>query len=191
MLWFGAQAPHLPVPPGGPLIQWINLPPPPLPSRARPRAPTPPRSATPAFTPPPLVKVPTAPGAPPSQPSPPDAAPVPEPAGADVLSRARQDIGRIASALGKESPALFHAPLSTAQTRLAAGIDNATRAPRFYEAPRVELVQDQGGVDRRIYKVKGALGTYCVTVESNHAVDGLDQMKNGIHQKSMTCPREE
>lgn len=189
-LWFGAQSPRPRVQRDGPRIQWINLP---LPTQARPPAAQATRNgATQAAAPAPLVLVPSAPSAPPAP-----AAASTQPAadatqaGADVLAQARRDIGKIAIELGKEKPGLLHAPLNTAQTRLAAGIDKATRAPHLFEAPKVELVQDQGGYDRRIYKVKGALGTYCITVESNHAPDGLDAMKRGIQQKITTCPREE
>jgi hypothetical protein len=49
---------------------------------------------------------------------------------------------------------------------------------------------DQGQYGRRIYKVKGAFGTYCIYNETNHAPDGLDAMKNGLHPKIMSCPRE-
>ena len=211
-LWFGAQSPRPRVQRDGPRIQWINLQ---LPTRARPpaapasspalaraRVDAPAHANAPAqaarngaaqaAAPAPLVLAPSAPSAPPAP-----AAASTQPAGdaaqagADVLTQARRDIGKIAIELGKEKPGLLHAPLNTAQTRLAAGIDKATRAPKLFEAPRVELVQDQGGYDRRIYKVKGALGSYCITVESNHAPDGLDAMKRGIQQKITTCPREE
>jgi hypothetical protein len=197
-LWFGAQAPRPDALASGPRIQWIDVavpvrvrPPVPAPAPAAARAAATVRGATVAITPTPPVGVAAEPA--PAPPAMPAVQPDPAPArsGADVLAQARRDIGKIAGPLGKESPGQFHAPLSSAQSRLAAGIDSATRAPRIYEAPQVTVVQDQGGYDRRIYKVKGALGTYCITVESNHAPDGLDAMKRGIQQKIMTCPREE
>ena len=217
-LWFGAQAPRPRVAHDGPRIQWVVLAPPvpamrsrpppppsPAPARSRANAPAPaaeraPARATamaPQHSPSetaaaaPLVLVPTPAVAPPGPPAAALSADGPARGNVDVLAQARRDIGKIAIELGKEKPGLLHAPLNNAQTRLAAGIDKATRAPHLFEAPRVELVQDQGGYDRRIYKVKGALGTYCITIESNHAPDGLDTMKNGIQPKLTTCPREE
>lgn len=86
---------------------------------------------------------------------------------------------------------LIKAPPNTAQTRLAKEFDAAAAvvANRWYEKPKVETLLDSGGYGRRIYRVTGANGTYCITVESNHAPDGLDIMKDGIRQKLTDCGR--
>ncbi|HZV67224.1 MAG TPA: hypothetical protein VFG03_20230 [Telluria sp.] len=116
-------------------------------------------------------------------------APTP-PSAAAILDQARRDAGKIDRALRKEALNQFHAPADTPMTRLAAGIDAASAAPKPWEAPRVTDEMDQGQYGRRIYKVKGAFGTYCIYNETNHAPDGLDAMKNGLHPKIMSCPRE-
>ena len=170
-----------------PPIQWIKLPPP-APVQARHDEPAPPRAAAAraaaiaakpatAAEPPALTLVP-APAEPPAR------------SAADILGQARRDAGKIDRELRKESLNQIHAPADTPMTRLAAGIDAATAAPKLWEAPRVSDEMDQGQYGRRIYKVKGALGTYCIYNETNHAPDGLDSMKNGLHPKIMTCPRE-
>ena len=114
------------------------------------------------------------------------------PAAPSLHERILKDIGKIDKGLRKESPGnhIVAAP-NTPQTRLAAGIEAATRAPHLWEAPRIEPVMDQGGYDRKIYKVTSAGGVYCVYYDSNHTPNGLDTMKNGIKPKIATCPREE
>jgi hypothetical protein len=62
--------------------------------------------------------------------------------------------------------------------------------PRAGEAPKIEEIIDPGGYGRRVYRVIGAAGTYCITYESNHAPDGLDSMSNGIKPKITTCPKD-
>ena len=62
--------------------------------------------------------------------------------------------------------------------------------PRAGEAPKIEEIIDPGGYGRRVYRVIGATGTYCITYESNHAPDGLDSMANGIKPKITTCPKD-
>jgi hypothetical protein len=62
--------------------------------------------------------------------------------------------------------------------------------PRAGEAPKIEEIIDPGGYGRRVYRVIGAAGTYCITYESNHAPDGLDSMANGIKPKITTCPKD-
>ena len=171
-------------------IQWIKLSPPPRvqapPSvpvqrpSARPAAPT----APPAPSVPPPITL-----AAPPEPLPAPAAPATRNA-EDILRQARRDIGKIDQDLRKESPGQIRAPADTALTRLAAGIESATAPPKLWQAPKIENVQDQGGYDRRIYKVTTGAGVYCIYYESNHAPDGLDSMKRGIPPKIMSCPRE-
>jgi hypothetical protein len=114
------------------------------------------------------------------------------PKGQSVRERAMRDIGSIDKALRKESPGgHISAPVRTPQSRLVAGIESATRAPRAWEAPRIEPVMDQGNYGRRIYKVTTALGTYCVYYDTVNTPNGQDMMKNGIKPKTMQCPRED
>ena len=75
--------------------------------------------------------------------------------------------------------------------QLERGIAASVAAPKFYEAPRVTAIQDQGvGWGRRIDKVQTAFGTYCITYESNHGGDGRDVFKDALRPKVRNCPRE-
>ncbi|MES3024247.1 MAG: hypothetical protein V4857_21985 [Pseudomonadota bacterium] len=109
---------------------------------------------------------------------------------ADIMQQARHDLGKIDKDLRGEFPgARITAPVSTAQTRLEQGFDRAAAAMpnRWYEAPKVTEIQDPGGYGRRRYRVVGAKGTYCITMESNHAPDGIDTMIHGIKPKKTNC----
>ncbi len=166
---------------------------PPAPGRAHP-APAPTLAPTrPMTLVPPAPLAPSADTATPAPATPLPQAPSPPALSADdILQRARHDVGKIDRDLRATSLHKLTPPANTAQTRLLAGMEKATAPPKLWEAPRIESVTDQGGTtDRRIYKVTTGNGVYCITVESNHSPDGLDSMKNGIHQKILTCPREE
>lgn len=114
------------------------------------------------------------------------------PAPLTLRERVLRDIGKVDKALLKESPGgRFSSPVSTPHTRLIAGIAAAERGPHIWEAARIVPIADQGGYDRRIYKVITAVGTYCVYYDSNHTPNGIDTMKNGIKPKVASCPREE
>ena len=172
----------------------------------RPSALPPARLAVPAPLPLPLMRPlppmqpaparPVPPATPATASAPPAAAPA-APAAAptrradDILQQARRDVGAIDRDLRADGlkRKLITAPADTAATRLAKGFDDAAAAApnRWFEAPKVEALLDPGGYGRRMYRVTGAAGTYCITVESNHAPDGLDSMKNGIHQKVTDC----
>jgi hypothetical protein len=84
-------------------------------------------------------------------------------------------------------------PKQAAWQRFEKGIERAGELapPRPGEAPKIEEIIDPGGYGRRRYRVTSALGTYCITYESNHAPDGLDSMANGIKPKITTCPPNE
>lgn len=184
-VWQFARAPRPPVLDADTVvpIEWIALPRPPVPQPEPARQPAP--IARPA-APPPIMHA-----APPDAPSAPAALPAPPtPRAEGILRQARRDVGKIDQDLRKESPSQLRAPADTALSRLATGIEAATARPRPWQAPRIDNVMDQGGYDRRIYKVTTANGVYCVYYESNHAPDGLDSMKNGIRPKIMSCPRE-
>ena len=119
----------------------------------------------------------------------PDAAPAPP----VTFELARGAAGSADKEMRKEFPerALLRTkPLST-QQKLERGIAASVAAPKFYEAPRVTAIQDQGvGWGRRIDKVQTAFGTYCITYESNHGGDGRDVFKDALRPKVRNCPRE-
>lgn len=109
----------------------------------------------------------------------------------DILAQAKRDIGKIDKDLRTHTfqGKLIKAPPNTPQIRLAKAFDEAAAAVpnKWYEKPKVEELLDDGGYGRRIYKVTGANGTYCITVESNHAPDGIDVIQNGIKPKITNC----
>ena len=119
---------------------------------------------------------------------------VPAPSSGDLLARAKAAAGAIDGALRKENPRRgIEAPIVTATMKLERGIARAAEmAPnKWYEAPKVSEVLDPGGYGRRRYRVTTALGTYCVTYESNHGPDGRDTMRDGIQPKKTNCDDDE
>lgn len=111
-----------------------------------------------------------------------------------MLEQAKRDVGKVYGELKKERrKGLISAPADTAQKRFERGVaEAADLAPnKWYEAPKVQEILDEGGYGRKRYRVVGAGGTYCVTYESNHAPDGLDTMRNGIKPKLTNCPPHE
>jgi hypothetical protein len=173
-------------------IQWVNVQPkkavkvpPPVaaaPPEARPAA------ARAAVAQPPPVRI--------AAPSPAPAEPVAEAPPAkghdEILADARRDIGKISKELGKEFPGpKIRKPRDTPWTRLEKGIElaNELAPPKWYEAPKIKELVDSGSYGRKRYRVITALGTYCITYESNHAPDGIDVISKGMQQKKTTCPQ--
>ena len=114
--------------------------------------------------------------------------------GYDILQQARKDLGKISKELGKEfAGQKIKAPRNTAQTRLEQGIALAHELapPKWYEAPKIKEIIDPGGYGRKRYRITTALGTYCITYESNHAPDGIDVISKGMQQKRTSCPENE
>jgi hypothetical protein len=111
----------------------------------------------------------------------------------DILLQARRDLGGIDKQLRSERRQGIVAPADTSQTRLDKAFDRAAAAAPggMLEAPKVEELVDPGGYARKRYRVVGAMGTYCMTYESNHAPDGIDTMQNGIRSKFRSCPAHE
>lgn len=123
-----------------------------------------------------------------------EAKPFDAPPSTTVLERAKLAIGAIDRELQKEgNSGKIRAKPVTAQMRLERTIQQAhDMAPnKWYEAPKVTGIVDPGGYGRRRYRVVGALGTYCVTYESNHAPDGIDSIQRGIKPKLTSCPEHE
>ncbi|RSZ57836.1 hypothetical protein HF313_24465 [Massilia atriviolacea] len=177
-------------------IQWVTVAPQPTPPPTAAPAP-PPRPAaarshstvaTARPAPPPAAREALGEAAPPAV-----AVDAPAPSAADILRQARSSIGRIDRELRKAHPGQpITAPVGNGATRLAQGLQAAADAApnRWYEAPKVTEIIDPGPYSRRRYRVVGADGTYCITVESNHAPDGLDLAK-GIQHKKTNCEKSE
>lgn len=200
--WQYARKP-LPADPDGPrsAIQWVTIRPaprpqqPPLtprplplpePAARRPREASAPAAALPAAAIPPAASVPV--------PEAPPAAAAAPPSAFEMLQQAKRSVGKIDQDLRKAYPGQpITAPVSNGATRLAKGLqDAADLAPnKWYEAPKVTEIIDPGPYGRRRYRVVGSKRVYCITVESNHAPDGIDQMQKGIQQKTTNCEESE
>ncbi|UOD28070.1 hypothetical protein INH39_21695 [Massilia violaceinigra] len=104
-------------------------------------------------------------------------APAAPASGADAIrKRALADLAKIDKDLRKASLNKFAVPDDSPQKRLIAGIESARRNPTLFEKAEIEEIttgnSDGGG---RKYKIKTALGTYCVTYPS--ATDPMGSKK--------------
>jgi hypothetical protein len=93
-----------------------------------------------------------------------------------ILSMAKRDLGKIDRELRTEQArtALRAAPDSAMQ-RLRKGIEEAHQAApnKWYQAAKVEDITPPGNDARKIYRITGALGTYCVHyADKNRANQG-------------------
>ena len=198
-------------------IQWIQLPPllktpapppkpvqapEPLQAPARAPAPVTPRAAAalPAAIPEaaPIAPVAAAPAAsasdtqasaPQAVPSAPAAA---TPSTAEILKRAKRDIGKIDRALRKENNPYIAAPLDSPQIRMREKMEAAhdLAAPRLWEAPKIdELVPNTGTGERRTRIITGG-GTYCIT-ERPPGSTSIDMVEKHGKQMITSCPAHE
>lgn len=199
-------------------IQWIRLPslkapaaappkpvelPKPAEAPARTPAPVTPRataSPQPAASPEvaPITLVPAAPtasagdtqaNAPQTAPSEPAVA---TPSTAEILKRAKRDIGKIDRALRKENNPYIAAPLDSPQIRMRDKMEAAhdLAAPRLWEAPKIEeLVPNTGTGERRTRIITGG-GTYCIT-ERPPGSTSIDMMEKHGKQMITSCPAHE
>ncbi|TQK08004.1 hypothetical protein [Herbaspirillum sp. SJZ107] len=199
------------------LIQWIRLPPLkalpapppkpvqlPKPAQAAARAPaaaTPRTTASqPAAIPEaaPITLAPATPAAsstdnpanaPQAAPSEPAAA---RPSTAEILKRAKRDIGKIDRALRKENNPYIAAPLDSPQIRMREKMEAAhdLAAPRPWEAPKIdELVPNTGTGERRTRIITGG-GTYCIT-ERPPGSTSIDMIEKHGKQMITSCPAHE
>ncbi|MCC6071723.1 hypothetical protein ACFSQU_19470 [Massilia sp. GCM10020059] len=116
------------------------------------------------------------------------------PPATSMLERARSAVGAIDRELYAENKTkLIRAKPVSTQMRLERAMQKAhDMAPnKWYQAPKVTEIIDPGGYGRRRYRVVGANGTYCITIESNHAPDGIDTMQHGIKPKLTNCDDDE
>jgi hypothetical protein len=99
----------------------------------------------------------------------------------DLLARAKRDVGKIDRDLRNASPKYLQGPHDSPQRRLERGI---AAAGKVGEHTLLEKVYPNG---RRVTKVSGPGGEYCVTYEGVGATDGVDQIQRGIHGKVIGC----
>lgn len=200
LLFAGWQMSRHAPPAGGPepvrtRIQWIRLPPPvtALPKPAPRPAPKPARGRSPA-----AATVRAAPQAPATQASPAPqaagatqheiapaaatAAPADKPSAQDILQRAKREAGAVDRALRKENYPYIVAPLESPTIRMR----NKMQAAHSAVAPGAEELGNDSGAP--VTRVRGALGTYCLTARS--PADGIDafERKGGIRRTG--CPNE-
>ncbi|MEW7847613.1 hypothetical protein AB2N08_02830 [Massilia aurea] len=95
-----------------------------------------------------------------------------------ILDQARRDAGAIDRELRKSSKAYIVVPRDSPQIRMVRGFDDAAAlAPnRWWQAPKVvELVNDGGDGARRV-RVVTPLGIYCITERATTtSVDVIEQ----------------
>lgn len=186
--------------PEGPLMQWVQLPPP-LPA-IEPAPAVPRTDAGPPARPGPGRATHSLPSAP----SPDAAAPMTEapaaipapaadtparPSAAEILENARRSVGSIDRALRKESKPLIVAPPDSPQLRMRAGMEeaHALAPPRLFEAPKVEeLVNNTGDGARRTRVITGRR-TYCITERSPATNVEMIEMHGKI--RLTNCPSPE
>lgn len=107
-----------------------------------------------------------------------------------MIEQARLDAGAADRALRKESKPTIVAPPDSPQIRMASKFrEAAALAPnRWYEAPKiVELVND-GGDGARRFRVLTALGIYCVTERS--PATSIDMIEKHGKQRITNCGHE-
>lgn len=105
--------------------------------------------------------------------------PPPTVSAAQFLSMAKRDLGKIDQELRKEQPttALRAAQDRTApggaMQRLQKGIEEAHQAApnKWYQAARIEDITPPGSDARKIYRITGVLGTYCVRYADKNRAD--------------------
>lgn len=105
------------------------------------------------------------------------------PSADDMILNAKRDIGKINRELRNAFPKLPPATVDTAQSRLEKGIAAAAKSQAL---GMEELTLSDG---RKMTKVVGSGGTYCISTDSVGASDGIDYMQSGVKKKMTNCPR--
>ena len=181
--------------PGAPAktIQWIDVKPPTVrPVKAAVTAAARPVPAAPPRTQPPPLRMAPPPAVATQAPvSAPVAAEAPPARSADdILQQARRDLGQIDKDLKKEFPLRgIRAPIDSAHKRLVRGIEQASTKPSA--AARITGLIDPGGQGRKRYRVETGLGTYCMTYDGPHTLNGRDQGTQPGAPKMTNCPPHE
>lgn len=99
----------------------------------------------------------------------------------DIIQNAKRDIGKIDKELRKSHPSFMPMPPTSTQSRLEKGI---AAAGKPVSRTLAERTLSDG---RRITKVSGPNGIYCVTHDSVGAAGGIDVMQRGIAAKVTNC----
>lgn len=99
----------------------------------------------------------------------------------EIIRNAKRDIGKIDKELRRSSPSFMQMPPTSTQSRLEKGIAAAGK-PAFQALEERTLSNG-----RRITKVSGPNGIYCVTHDSGGATGGIDVMQRGMSAKVTNC----
>ena len=99
-----------------------------------------------------------------------------------AIFKATRDIAKIDRDLRKEFPRFPDAAPNSTQARLEKGI---AAAAKQNVTTMEEIVSPDG---RRMTRVVGPNGTYCVRKEGAGATDGLDMIQGGVRAKTTNCP---
>jgi hypothetical protein len=203
---------HAAAPDAGPeakrtLVQWIRLPAPvpvstprpaqapAAPARASASAARHPPSTRPTATAPatPVTSAPAATVALPADAAPalPSATPPGAPSAADILQRAKRDIGAIDRALRKENNPYIVAPADSPQIRMRRGMETAhdLAPPRLWEAPKIEALVNNTGDSARRERIITGNGTYCITERATNT--SIDMIEKHGKLRITNCPQHE
>lgn len=106
----------------------------------------------------------------------------------DLAQKARGNLGVIYQELRKDFPTISkETKEANFETKLANGIASAQRKPSWNEAPKIQEISRTN--DLIIYKVTTGVLTYCIFYSTNHNSEGIDTMVNGVHSRTMNCPK--
>jgi hypothetical protein len=185
---------RLPAPPASPAVRAAPLPPPAprrMPADGAPAARPVASTAAIAAAPAPATAVARTPPTSAAPAGTPPAASQAAPSAAEILQRARRDIGAIDRGMRKENNPYLVAPPDSPAIRMRKGMEAAhdMAPPTLWEAPKIEaLVNDTGDGARRERVITGN-GTYCVTDRGvNTSIDMIE--KHG-KQRITSCPQHE
>lgn len=95
-----------------------------------------------------------------------------------LILDAKRSVGKIDQELRREFPSATQAP---SPSKLERGIAAAARADR------PSLAEKTLPDGRRITKVSGPGGTYCVIEGNVGTPGGVDQMQRGVQQRTTSC----
>lgn len=99
-----------------------------------------------------------------------------------MILNAKRDIGKIDQELRKAYPTLSNPTPDTAQSRFEKALAAAAK-PRSLTTEAYTLADG-----RKMTKVIGPAGTYCISTELAHGSDGIDHLQNGMKTRTTTCP---
>ena len=113
------------------------------------------------------------------------------PSAADILQRARRDIGAIDRSLRKENNPYIAAPADSPQIRMRRGMETAhdLAPPRLWEAPKIEALVNNTGDGARRERVITGNGTYCVTERATNT--SIDMIEKHGKLRITNCPQHE